>query len=103
LALPSAASANIKVTAFGVESYSRQQYNHAAILEWILALVFTFYVFSFFLDLLPAVRTKNHYSDQTVTEMAGRDADYTSGVYDDHSANGYMSGHVNGDASARDF
>lgn len=69
-------------------------------MEWVLALVFTFYVFSFFLDLLPAVRTKNHYSEETVTEMAGRDVDYSSGIYDDHTANGYMSGHANGNGRA---
>lgn len=33
--------------------------NNAAILEWIISFVFTFYIISFFLDLLPAIRTKN--------------------------------------------
>ncbi|KAM0335733.1 hypothetical protein ACHAQA_000783 [Verticillium albo-atrum] len=32
----------------------------AAILEWVVAFVFSFYVFSFIMDLWPAVRTKNH-------------------------------------------
>jgi len=34
--------------------------NVAAVFEWIVALVFTFYVLSFLLDLLPSVRSKNH-------------------------------------------
>lgn len=76
-------------TAFGVESYSRHDYNRAAILEWILALIFTFYIFSFFLDLLPAVRTKHHYSEETVTEMANTADAYPSGAYAPAPANTY--------------
>lgn len=34
--------------------------NIAAIFEWIIAFVFTFYVLSFVIDLLPSVRTKHH-------------------------------------------
>ncbi|CAJ2507853.1 Uu.00g090390.m01.CDS01 [Anthostomella pinea] len=37
----------------------RKDYNHAAILEWVVAFVFTFYVFSFIIDLYPAVKTRN--------------------------------------------
>jgi Frag1/DRAM/Sfk1 family len=44
---------------FGVCSRTKR-YNPAAVLEWIIAFVFTFYVFSFFIDLLPAIRTKEH-------------------------------------------
>lgn len=32
--------------------------NHAAILEWVVAAIFSFYIFSFAADLWPAVRTK---------------------------------------------
>ncbi|KAL9941973.1 hypothetical protein D7B24_001021 [Verticillium nonalfalfae] len=32
----------------------------AAVLEWVVAFVFSFYVFSFAIDLWPAVRTKQH-------------------------------------------
>ncbi|KUI71544.1 Protein sfk1 [Cytospora mali] len=35
------------------------RHNPAAILEWVIALVFSFYVFSFYVDLYPAVSTKN--------------------------------------------
>ncbi|ROT43125.1 hypothetical protein SODALDRAFT_31312 [Sodiomyces alkalinus F11] len=34
--------------------------NHAAILEWVIAVIFSFYIFSFAADLWPAVRTKRH-------------------------------------------
>jgi hypothetical protein len=34
--------------------------NAAAVLEWLIALIFTFYVLSFLIDLLPSVRTKHH-------------------------------------------
>jgi hypothetical protein len=33
--------------------------NAAAVLEWAIAFIFTLYVFSFFIDLLPAVHTKH--------------------------------------------
>jgi len=34
--------------------------NVAAVVEWIIALIFTFYVLSFILDLWPSVRSKTH-------------------------------------------
>ncbi|KAK3378042.1 Frag1/DRAM/Sfk1 family-domain-containing protein [Podospora didyma] len=34
-------------------------YNAGAVLEWVIAFIFSFYVFSFYVDLYPAVRTKN--------------------------------------------
>ncbi|KAI1367422.1 hypothetical protein F5Y08DRAFT_66680 [Xylaria arbuscula] len=43
---------------FGVLS-ARKDWNRAAILEWIIALIFTFYVISFIIDLWPAVRTRH--------------------------------------------
>ncbi len=43
---------------FGAMSYKSNR-NVAAILEWIIALIFTGYVISFFFDLLPSVRTKH--------------------------------------------
>jgi Frag1/DRAM/Sfk1 family len=43
--------------AFAATSFRRNR-NAGAILEWIVALVFTGYIVSFLLDLLPSVRTK---------------------------------------------
>jgi len=34
--------------------------NIAAVFEWIIAVVFTFYILSFVIDLLPSVQTKHH-------------------------------------------
>lgn len=34
-------------------------YNAGAVLEWVIAFIFSAYVFSFYVDLYPAVRTKN--------------------------------------------
>lgn len=44
--------------AFAVTSW-KKHYNVAACLEWAIAFIFTFYAFSFFVDLLPAVKTRN--------------------------------------------
>ena len=44
---------------FVATSYTHNR-NVAAIFEWIVAFVFTFYVLSFVVDLLPSVRTKKH-------------------------------------------
>ncbi|KAI1106139.1 Frag1/DRAM/Sfk1 family-domain-containing protein [Jackrogersella minutella] len=38
----------------------KKHYNAAAILEWIIAFVFSFYIFSFCVDLYPAVATRNN-------------------------------------------
>ncbi|KAK4947792.1 hypothetical protein LTR10_013300 [Elasticomyces elasticus] len=44
---------------FASTSYTGKP-NVAAVFEWVVALVFTFYVLSFLLDLLPSVRTSHH-------------------------------------------
>lgn len=46
------------VVAFGVETLYKN-YNVAAPIEWVIALVFIFYVWSFTIDFLPAVRTRH--------------------------------------------
>jgi hypothetical protein len=54
--------------AFGVCS-KKGIWNVAAILEWIVAFVYCLYVFSFFIDFLPATRSKHHQSKQTEMQM----------------------------------
>lgn len=44
---------------FAATSWKSQR-NVAAVFEWIVALVFTFYILSFLLDLLPSVRSHHH-------------------------------------------
>ncbi|KAI9923637.1 hypothetical protein MW887_008457 [Aspergillus wentii] len=46
--------------AFGVCGKHQDKRNAAAVLEWAIAFVFTFYVLSFIVDLLPSVRTRRH-------------------------------------------
>ncbi|KAK5082661.1 hypothetical protein LTR05_006541 [Lithohypha guttulata] len=46
--------------AFIVHSSVTHDWNTAAILEWAVSFVFTFYIMSFVIDLLPSVRTKSH-------------------------------------------
>lgn len=45
------------VVAFGVTTFT-SRLNIAATLEWVIAFIFTFYIVSFFLDLVPAIKTK---------------------------------------------
>ena len=54
--------------AYGVLN-DRKHYNTAAVLEWTIALVFTFYVWSFAVDFIPAVRTTHYRSKETEMEM----------------------------------
>jgi len=51
--------------AFGVTMY-RKLNDVAAILEWLVAFVFTFYVLSFFFDLRPKARTKKELRQETI-------------------------------------
>ncbi|KAF2740359.1 hypothetical protein EJ04DRAFT_197094 [Polyplosphaeria fusca] len=69
--------------AFGVSSNQRK-WNVAAVLEWVISFVYFFYVLSFFIDFLPALRTKNHRSGATQMDMARMEA----GANGDAAANG---------------
>ncbi|RPA83299.1 hypothetical protein BJ508DRAFT_413498 [Ascobolus immersus RN42] len=76
--------------AFGVCLYKKKQ-NVGAVIEWVIAFIFTFYVLSFFIDLRPSVGTRvlpaseRREHDQelqrrrTEEEMAYRN-DYDSGM-----------------------
>jgi hypothetical protein len=55
--------------AFGVLA-DRDHYNGAAVCEWVVSLVYTFYVWSFAIDFLPAVMTKHYASKETELGMA---------------------------------
>lgn len=56
------------VIAFGVCSKTHK-WNVAAVLEWIVAYVYCLYVASFFVDFLPAKRTRHHQSKETEMQM----------------------------------
>lgn len=48
------------VISFAVISLGQKRYNIAAPIEWVICLVFIFYMWSFIIDFLPATRTKHH-------------------------------------------
>lgn len=85
---------------FGVENLHKH-YNTAAVLEWVIALVFFFYVFSFFIDFVPAwqdpSRGRHGRSGPPMEEVAERVASgeplATDGTVDRY---GYINGAVSG-------
>lgn len=77
--------------AFGTCTF-KEIYNVAAVLEWAISFIFTFYVLSFFIDLLPAIHTKNQTSDQTAMEMEQNDDLAMQHSHHANGANGYMNG-----------
>lgn len=83
--------------AFGV-CQNQGKYNAAAVLEWIIALIFFFYVLSFFIDFMPAVRKKHHQSRATEMDVAMEQGDATlsSRHHRNGASNGYMNGYGDG-------
>ncbi|KAL2351351.1 Frag1/DRAM/Sfk1 family-domain-containing protein [Cryomyces antarcticus] len=74
--------------AFGVTQYKHIR-NTSAVLEWVIALVFTFYVLSFFVDFIPAVHTKHHTSRQTAAEVEmGMDGSAGGQIQSEYYSNG---------------
>jgi hypothetical protein len=63
--------------AFGV-TQQKDMWNTAAVLEWTIAFIYFFYVLSFFMDFMPAVRSKNHQSHETEMNMADHEAGMTT-------------------------
>jgi hypothetical protein len=55
--------------AFGVLG-DKKHFNAAAVVEWVIALIYTFYVWSYALDFIPAVMTRHYASKETELEMA---------------------------------
>ncbi|KAF2108952.1 Frag1/DRAM/Sfk1 family-domain-containing protein [Lophiotrema nucula] len=91
--------------AFGVLG-NQKKWNAAAIMEWIIALVYFFYVLSYFVDFLPALRNK-HDKRTGPTEMdmarmeSGGDAAadgqrYYRGGQTNGRTNGATNGYTNG-------
>lgn len=82
---------------FGVTS-RYHKYNAAAVLEWAIAFIYFFYVLSFFIDFMPAVRTKHYQSRETEMDMARMESANAMG---DGAANPerYFRGRPNGQAN----
>lgn len=55
---------------FAVTTFDGRQ-NVAAIFEWIIAFIFTFYVLTFFVDLLPAARSTQEHSNAELMRLKG--------------------------------
>lgn len=67
---------------FAVCLFTNNRQNTGAVLEWVIALIFTFWVLSFFIDLLPSVKHKD--------SMAGESFDQVEmgGLHGSHQVNG---------------
>ncbi|KAF2280846.1 uncharacterized protein EI97DRAFT_9963 [Westerdykella ornata] len=97
--------------AFGVAG-NQKKYNVGAVLEWVIAFIFFFYVLSFLIDFMPAVRHKGRQSRATEMDVAlaeggdqmAAERGYFRGgaAAQEHGngyTNGYMNGHANGDTN----
>lgn len=84
--------------AFAATSFTSQR-NVAAVLEWIIALIFTLWVLSFFIDLLPAVRTSRQGGGAGVPqlELGGQDGTHleNGNGYTNGNSNSHTNGHGN--------
>jgi len=78
--------------AFGVLTFTDRK-NIAAYFEWIISLIFTFYVLSFVIDLWPARRTKHHdmrfQKPRSPREMEESEASFSGGAHGRHT-NGHF-------------
>ncbi|KAB5575444.1 Frag1/DRAM/Sfk1 family-domain-containing protein [Coniochaeta sp. 2T2.1] len=74
--------------AFGVCNF-RKASNAAAVLEWAIAFIFSFYVFSFYVDLFPAVHTRH-------TGAGHLNGPFGDGGPTEGRGMGYGDGHVDG-------
>lgn len=85
--------------AFGVLG-DKEHYNGAAVCEWVVALIYTFYVWSFAIDFIPAIHSKHYQSRETELEAATETAmEERNGQY---NGNGQLGGSLpqNGYANA---
>jgi hypothetical protein len=73
--------------AFGVLG-DKKRYNPAAVVEWTISLVFTFYVWSFAIDFIPAVRVA-HYRNK---EMAMEEENGHQQTWSGSEENAYLDG-----------
>lgn len=68
--------------AFGVLG-DKDHYNSAAVVEWVIALIYTFYVWSFAIDFIPAVTHKNGF------ESGGVGVGVATAMEEESRARGY--------------
>lgn len=98
--------------AFGVLGARQGHYRISAILEWVIALIYAVFVWSFAIDFIPAVRTHHFKSSETTVEVESameeesRGRGYQGGLDEEQAAYrsaGYANGHgqTNGHASVK--
>ncbi|KAI9812650.1 MAG: hypothetical protein M1832_000370 [Thelocarpon impressellum] len=78
--------------AFGTMLYKRRQ-NIGAVLEWVISLIFTFYILTFLVDLLPAVR-RHHEIKHGHASDAEKGAAVNGRVHE--PGHTHANGHANG-------
>jgi hypothetical protein len=66
--------------------------NAAAVLEWAVAFIFTFYVIVFAVDLAPAVHTKAYTNRDPNMSMEQNDALSSQGLHHNRNSNGFANG-----------
>ncbi|KAH7418018.1 Frag1/DRAM/Sfk1 family-domain-containing protein [Cadophora sp. MPI-SDFR-AT-0126] len=92
--------------AFGALS-RQKRYNSAAVCEWVISFIYTFYVWSYAIDFIPAIRTQHYASKETEIDMAesmeadSRTRGYPCGVPQEQAA--YISTGVTRGQESRDF
>jgi len=73
------------------------RWNAAGVVEWVIALVYTFYVASYGVDFRPATRTKyrrhDHLHDQVANDRIAMSENNGTGIASDDAANRYHGGH----------
>lgn len=72
-----------------------EHYDAAAVIEWVIALVFTFYVFSFAVDFLPALRGKDQQRGNG-TEVGAAEQEAGVGMTETSQPGGRYYGHESG-------
>ncbi|KAI9053606.1 hypothetical protein LZ554_002560 [Drepanopeziza brunnea f. sp. 'monogermtubi'] len=76
----------------------KHHYNAAAVCEWIVSFIYTFYVWSYAIDFIPAVRTEHYASKETAVAMAeslkaaSRMGGYPGGIGQEEAAIGATDG-----------
>jgi len=91
--------------AFGVLN-RRKMWNTAAIVEWVIALIYSVYVFSFFIDFLPSARADRHTTGgkpQIESEMIEEGVERPGRYYGNGATNGHVNGHTNGHTNGHAF
>lgn len=77
-------------------------YNSAGVIEWIISLIYIFYVWSFIIDFLPATRTRNK-NDRFSPPIRAQDDEMAMRTQEGGNNLGgpvYTSGGMNNDASS---